>query len=472
MDYACLKGLAPADFFHWFGVVSAIPRGSYKEDRIVAFLEDFARQRKLPCETDSTKNVLIRVPATAGYEAQPPFLFQAHTDMVWNKDPGTDFDFETQPIDLQVRGDRLRAKGTTLGADNAVGIATMLALADGDYPHPELELLFTAAEEVGLVGIRAFDMTKLKARRMVNMDCGDSHVLCVTSAGSIVGQVKKEYTLEPIPEGWQVQKLALSGGKGGHGGLSANKGLACGGNLLGDLLLGADVRLCAMEGKNAIIKACQAVIAVPENMGAALQQRFAALKTIYKDTDPDWQLEIAPASADAALSQKDSADLILALSLLRTGQFRNDGNMPQAIITSGQLRSFALAQGQLQIEFNVRSACDADQDLLFARYQVILTGLGMELTELSRYSGWQEDPGSKLRQQFLSKHKKLFGCDMEIERVHGGIEVGIILGAIPDMDAIGIAPSARGAHTTGEYLLIDEVMPYWQLLTAVLAAKV
>ena len=470
MTYECLKGLEPADFFHWFGQIAQIPHGSRKEEKIVAFLADFAKQRGFAYEIDETKNILIRVPATPGYEQQPSVLFQAHSDMVWRSD--IPFDFETQPIELVRKDDRITANGTTLGADNAVGMATMLAIADGDYPHPELELLFTAAEEVGMVGIRAFDKSKLKSRRMVNMDCGDSHVLCVTSAGCIVGDIHKDYPLYPIPRGWEILKLTLTGGKGGHGGICANAGRACGGNLLGDLLLNKEVRLCHMAGSSAIIKHAEATVAMPIGAKDALQPRFAELKTIYQNTDPDWQLEIAPAQADTALSQEDSAKLILALNTLRTGQFRCDGNRPTTILTSGQLRSFALENGQLKIDFAVRSACDADQDLLFTHYKTLLQVLDLELVELSRYSGWQELPGSPWRKQFEAMHQTLFGHEIEIERCHGGIETGIILGAIPDMDAIGLAPTARGAHTTGEYLLIDEVMPYWQLITAVLAEKI
>jgi len=469
MEYEALKGLEPADFFHWFGKVSAVPRGSHKEEQIVSFLEAFAADRQYACETDSAKNVLIRVPATAGYEDQPAVLLQAHSDMVWRSD--VPFDFENEPIRLLRKDDRITADGTTLGADNAVGMATMLALADGNYPHPELELLFTAAEEVGMVGIRAFDKGKLKARRMINMDCGDSHVLCVTSAGLIRGETKKDYPLYPIPRGWEVWDLKLSGGKGGHSGICANKGLGCGGNLLGDLLLGMEVRLCALAGNDAIIKASSATVAMPMGTRELLLPRFEAIKTIYQSTDPDWHLEIAPGSADTALTREDSSDLILALSILRTGQFRCDGNRPNTILTSGQLRGFSLEAGHLELDFAVRSACDADQDLLFARYQQQLKGLGLTLTQTRRYSGWQELEGSPWRQKFEAMHKKLFGQEIEIERCHGGIETGIIVGAIPDMDAIGLAPTARGAHTTGEYLLIDEVLPYWQLLTAVLAEK-
>ena len=469
MEYACLKGLEPADFFYWFGCIAKIPHGSFQEEKLVAFLADFAEKRGLVYEIDESKNLLMRVPATEGYEDQPPFLFQAHMDMVWRAD--VPFDFSTQPIELQVIGNQLMAKGTTLGADNAVGMATMLALADGDYPHPELELLFTTAEEVGMEGIRAFDCRKLRSRRMVNMDCGDSHVLCVSSAGSAVAAVEKTYGLQPVPADWQVWKLELSGGLGGHSGIAANKGRACGGNLLGDLLLGTETMLSSAFGQEPIMKAFQAVIATAEDI-SGLETRFATLKTIYKDTDPGWQLKITAATAETALSVEDSANLVLALSTWRTGQVRADGNLQTVIVTSSQLGRVELQAGQLRLELAVRSACDADRDLLLDRYKALLANMGLQLQVSRRTSGWQENPESKLRRQFSAMHERLFGAPLEIERVHGGVETGILLGKLPDMDAVGIAPTARGAHTTGEYLLLDQVAPYWRLLTAVLAEKI
>lgn len=469
MDYACLKGLQPADFFHWFGEICKIPHGSYKEEKLVAFLVQFAKERNLFCEVDRHNNVLMRVPASAGYEAQPPFLFQAHTDMIWRKDPGVVFDFETQPINLVVQDGKITAKGTTLGADNAVGIATMLALADGEYPHPELELLFTAAEEVGMAGIRKFDMGKLKARRMVNMDCGDSHVLCVTSAGSISAKIEKTFQTEPVKA--HAWKLVLSGGRGGHSGLCAHMGLACGANLLGRLLLDTGVCLCQAAGQDAIIKQVEAVITLPEGTEEAIKTRFAALKEQYRQVDPNWELTLTPEAEQFALTEEDSNSVFFALGLLHTGATRMDENHKDTVLTSGQIKAFALQDGKFHLNFGIRAASDTDGAQLFEGYQKQLQAKALNLQAFDRYSGWPEDPESKLRQQFLDMHQKLFGCEMEIERVHGGIEVGVLKGAIPDMDAVGIAPTARGAHTTGEYLLIDEVAPYWQLLTAVLAMK-
>jgi len=471
VNYECLKGLEPAEFFRWFGAVSRIPRGSGKEAGFVEFLRQFAAERKLFFTADGENNVLIRVPASAGYETQPPFLFQAHSDMVWRKEQGKEFDFETQPIPLMVQGDRLIADGTTLGADNAVGLATMLALADGDHPHPELELLFTSREEVGMLGARAYDYSAIRARRMVNMDCGDSHVLCVTSAGSTVCRVTGAFSMEPVTEG-RCLHLRPVGGLGGHSGLCANMGRSCAANLLGDLLLDLPVRICSCFGQGAILKSCEAVVILPEDISVhALQDKFDALASVCAGSDPGWRLEVKPAEAASALSVEDSANIALALSLLRTGQFRADGVDPRIIVTSGHIGSFSLVFGAFELAFAVRSASDADADSLAARYAAILRRLGIALEVTDRKTGWQEDRGSVLRQKFQRVHTRLFGEEMELERVHGGVEVGVVKGAIPDMDAVGVAPTARGAHTTGEYLLLDEVQPYWQLILGVLEEK-
>lgn len=477
--YSEIEKLEPKAFFKWFCAVSKIPRGSRKEQHIIAYLQEFARQRNIYCETDETGNVFMRLPPSAGYETQAPILFQAHMDIVCDQDPDISFNFETDPIPLVIDGDLVRARGTTLGADNAVGIATMLALADDpSIPHPELELLFTVEEEVGMQGIRSFDVAKLKARRMINMDCGDSHVLCVSSAGKVVGEIRQEFPCSPVMESETVLTLTLDGGLGGHSGICANKGRCCMGNALGDLLAALDgypVRLCSLYGNKPILKAVEAAIALPKEalskITALLESRFAQLRSVYAHTDPDIRMTLGVGDADAAVSPEATGQIVTALSLLRAGQFRADGNDPRIIMTLGLLSHVSLTAGLLKIDFAVRSTNDADQALLFSRYQRLCRLVGMDLVQISEAPGWPERPDSPFRDKFQRVHTQLFGSPAELERAPGGVEVSMVVNRLADMDAVGIAPTARGAHTTSEHLYIRETQPYWSLIQAVLAEK-
>lgn len=468
MVYKCLEALEPACFFRWFGEVSAIPRGSRKEQKLIAFLQRFAAERELSCATDEAGNVLMRLPAFPGYEDQPSILFQAHMDMIWNCAEGTAFDFETQPLDLYVDGDFLRARGTTLGADNAVGLATMLALADDPaIPHPALELLFTVAEEGGMVGIRAVDPAAITARRMINMDCGDSHVLCVSSAGKNDLGIDCTFPTEKA-EG-QALRLTLSGGKGGHPGLCANLGRFCAANALGDLLFALpSFRLCSLKGSEAIMGWGEAVIYAPEGSEATLLRRFAAIKSVYAQTDPNVTLTLEACEGAPALTEEDSRKVALCLMHLRSGQFRCDGNRPENIVTSGTVIGLSLEKGSFRLRYRLRSTISADSDLQFDR---LCSAIPLELKSLDSYEGWTERHDSAFRDKFQRVHSALFGEPMDIERCPGGVEVGILSSKIPDMDALGVAPTGRGAHSTDERLYISETADYWKLLLALLADK-
>ena len=470
MVYECLEKLEPAGFFRWFGEIAAIPHGSHKEQQLMAFLQQFATQRGIPCETDKTGNVRMRLPAHEDYVNQPAVLFQAHMDMIWAAAPGVDFDFDTQPLSLYVEGDELRARGTTLGADNAVGMATMLALADDPtIPRPALELLFTVAEEAGMVGIRAVDPTTIHARRMINMDCGDSHVLCVSSAGKNDVGIDHIFPLVPVSgKGFQV---TIDGGLGGHPGLAANQSRCCAANAMGDLLTALpEFRLCSLMGSQAIMPETTAVIATDDV--AALECRFEAIRQVYAQTDPHVRLTVTPCEAPlAALSADDSRRVAMCLAQMRSGQFRCDGNAPQNVVTSGAITGLTLEKGAFSLRYRLRSTIAADSDLHFERLVCMVSLLGMTLRSIDSYEGWTERQDSPFRDKFLRVHRELFGEEMELERCPGGIETGILTSKLPDMDAIGIAPTARGAHTPNEHLFISQVQPYWQLLLAVLAEK-
>jgi len=480
MEYEALHGLEPREYFKWFGAVSEIPRGTGNEARFIAFLKDYACTRGLYCETDAAGNVYMRVPATPGYEAEPSILLQAHMDMVCAKEAGVEFDFEREPICLRAAEGKLYAKGTTLGADNGVGLATMLALGDAaDIPHPALEFLFTVEEECGLKGIRKFDMTRIHSRRMINMDCGDSHVLCVGCAGRISGRIRQQYRTERIPEDYSCLHIRISGGRGGHSGLMIREGRACAGNLMGELLC-ADffsLRLCSMHtSEKPILKECSAIAAFPQKKLEAamdkIMQRFRQIQSIYQMTDPDLKLEIqACGQVFEGLDEDASAKIVQLIGLLHTGLYRIDAQRPSAVITSSALGTFSLESGLLQADFSIRSTSNAEKALLFEKYKAVAELLNVDLEELDRVPGWTERRESALRSKFSIIHKRLFHTELELERIQGCVETCIICDAIPDMDAIGIAPTARGAHTTQECLYINEVAPYWALVKAILAER-
>lgn len=478
--YEVLKGLEPRCFFEWFGAISQIPRGSCKQEKIVAFCQNFAKERNLDCQVDQRGNVFMRAPATDGYENEPTILLQAHMDMVWVKDAGVEFDFETQPINLIRRDNWLMADGTTLGADNGVGVATMLAVADSkDIPHPPLELLFTADEEIGLKGIRCFDMSKITARRMLNMDCGYSHEVCVSSAGSTSSAIKKTYPITSVSPEDAVLEVAITGGKSGHSGIMIWKGRACAGNEMGELmsvLENIPVKLCRMKtAEKAILGACTAVICVPRDSKdeavRLLNQRFEEIHTIFSDREPDLKLTITEGTAATCVDPKITGQIFTAMRLLRTGLLRLNENDPTITITSGALAPSYFEDGELKIGYSIRSANTCDMDATYRKMATLTKLLDMELEKLDRHTGWPERVGSAFLEKFLDAHQRVCGFPAKLERVHGGIEAGPIVGAIPDMDAVGYAPTARGAHTTKEYLAIDEVEPFWLVLKEVLASR-
>lgn len=471
-----IENLEPQAFFRWFAAISKIPHESHKEEKITAFLVDFFHRRNIPVETDKTGNVLAKLAATPGYENQPAILFQAHMDMVCRKDEGVEFDFDNDPIELVIDGDLLKARGTTLGADNAVGMATMLAIADDPaIAHPALELLFTACEEQGMVGIRSFDFSKLEARRMVNMDCGDSHVIAVCSAGKIQTEIHRQYDLTPVGADEAVLHLRMDGGLGGHSSLCADKNRCCCARAMGEILSDIpEVRLCAFRGVSPIIKECTADIAVPVakrgEITGAICNRFEALQKNYAVSDPDVKLYISPRTAQAGIGAGESQKLLKLISMLKTSRLELPGSDPD-VVSLSILCEAVLENGKLFAEVLVRSTENEEMDKITTYYKQEAEALGFDLQIVDSYPVWRENPDSAFRAKFQKLHTALYGKEMDIERVPGGIETVFITKAIPNMDPVGVAPTARGAHTTAEHLFISEVEPYWALIKAVLADK-
>jgi len=490
--YEVTKGLKPEPFFYWFGEISACPRPSGNEKVLIEYIRDFAEKRNLECDVDEAGNVFIRVPATSGYEDYPSYLLQAHMDMVTVKEDGVEFDFSKDALNLAVDGDKLYAQGTTLGADNGAGLAVMLALGDTlteeQIPHPPLELLFTVEEETGLKGIKRFDCSKIKSRKMLNFDAGAPHRVTICCGGSIKSIISERYSTTVVGEDWNFINIRISGGLGGHGADMINKGRACAVNTMGELLTSLIVdesvtrmRICSLKSSEPeIIKECECLIAVPEeakdNALAILAECFDMVKDIYKNSDPDIKMELYQISDMGkncnAVSAEDSEKIAQCLSYLETAMYRSNYEFNGAAVTGGYISSANLTdEGVLDITFSVSSSINSDMRLEFKKYVLKMKNLGMELKEVDSWCGWAEDSSSALRDTIYSLHKELFNADMATTRCLGSVEVGVIKTAIPDMDAVCFAPHTVGAHTTKEHILISQVQPFWELLKKLIIVK-
>ncbi len=476
-----LENLKPKGFFKWFEEITRIPHGSGHEERIAAFLENFAAERGLACMKDEMNNILFRVPATPGYENEPSVLLQGHMDMVWAKDATATVDLETDPLELCVCGNELKAKGTTLGADDGVAIATMLAIADDDtIAHPALECFCTVEEETGLIGIHNADLSVIQSRRMINLDAGSSHEICVSAVGAKMVSVEKKFQ-SCTEEGLTQLHLRLFGGLGGHAGILSHKNRACCINIMGELLFMLSRQMPVYLGEviaegPSIHGSCEVYASVPaERVAEAeslLQTQFCDINGRYGKTDPNLALAVsAQEKTKTILSAEDSANIIRLMFLLHTGVRKSDADDLSLIITSSTFSKISLTVGKFTASFSVRSLDNSVGELWYYRTEELLRMLGFRAVIKHEFTAWPGSDNCVMQNRFAEEHRRLFGEDIKILHLHASIEANVLIGQIPDMDAVGIQPTAVDFHTPEETLFIDQVQPFWDLLLAVLARK-
>lgn len=476
------KGFEPQSFFYWFDEISRIPRGSKTEQAIGDYIMGFAAKRGLSAERDVLGSILVRVPASKGYENEPVLLLQAHLDMVWATAPGVSHDFTKDPIGYRIENGGLYGNGTNLGSDNGIGIAFMLAIADGnEFVHPELELLFTVQEEIGLIGMKNFDMTKLRARRMINTDCGKSHMVCVSSVGCKINSVNEQMPVTDS-EGLTGIRVVITGGLGGHGGLDAHRNRMDAASLMGELLSQLDrslgVRLASIEMEGGYIhRGGTAALACPtENVQtAAIALRGFAKESLtrYFENDPGVTVTIETVGAECLkpVSEADTQRIIRLLLLIPSGALRHDALDLEYVITSSGTTKASLTEGAFSVTYSTRSAIDIERDLWDRRFSEICRLLGFEPVFNRGYGGWPERKDSVLQKKIRACHERLFGNEIAVEHIHGGIEASYVIMAHPDMDIIGISPTAFGAHTLNEHIVLSEVGDFWTLMKAFLAER-
>ena len=477
MEYV-ISGRKPASVFRFFEEISAIPRGSYNEGGIADYLVDFAKARGLESYRDELNNVLIKAPATKGQEGRAPILFQGHTDMVCEKNADVEHDFLRDPLKLWVDGNLLRAKGTTLGADNGIAVAMMLALLDGEIAeHPAFECLFTTAEEVGLNGAHGFDYSLVSSRTMVNMDSEDLGMVTCGCAGGLRSDLVLNATMEAFSG--SALRVRIGGLMGGHSGADVNTGRANAnklmGRLLATLLPSCDARIVSIEGgskDNAIPRECEVVLAVPNaDVATELLTDAAAeiARELVKD-DRGFFVTVEDCEDEAVMMSKtDTARVCAVLSCAANGVLAMSRDVAGLVEYSRNLGVVRTEGDSVTFVFSSRSGMESRLDASIRELDALAAVVNCQTNHYSRYPGWDFAPTSKLRDAYLAAYRDVTGKDAEVNVIHAGLECGIIHSKLPDMDVISIGPTMFDIHSPNEALDLDSTEIFWKTVERLVA---
>lgn len=471
------ENFEPRRLLERFEDICAIPHGSGHEQALGDWIMALAEQRGHEAVRDAAGNILVHVAAAPGCETAPPVLLQGHLDMVLAQEEGLERDMLREPVHLVLEGSILRADRTTLGADNAVGLCSMLALMDvGDLRHPPLELLFTVCEEEGLQGIQAFDMSLLRARQMINMDMGDPDCMVIGSAGSGKLTMSRPCDHTPCHNAVGLQ-IAISGLRGGHSGLLAGKNhasaLHIAGRLLGKLCDAQPARLVRLEsdGDSSIPRSALLQVAVPDREAAVVLLRDTA-QSLARELweEPELAVTIEELDCLSAASIGDTRALADFLVLVPYDVAVRNTLHPEWVLSSALLMAARYAEGHFSGLLSIRANRDEYFDGTMQRISALCRMTGVTAVMQGEWiPAWPECLGTPLQTACLNTFRALFHREMQQEVEHGTVEVSVIAKAIPDMDIVGFAPKSRGAHTPQEHLYLDTMEPFWKHLTALLA---
>ena len=467
MENFVLSHLEPGNVFRFFEELSRIPRESGHTDAVSAWVEDFARTRGLRCRRDELGNVVIWKDASPGYEGHPAVILQGHTDMVCVQAPGTDHDFEKDPLTLVLDGDWLRAENTTLGGDDGAAVAMMLALLDDDaIPHPPIEAVFTVDEEIGLLGAAGLDCSDLEGRMLINLDSEDEGVLTAGCAGG--ARCDLTLSLPMRPASGKLCTLELTGLPGGHSGAEIHKNIPNANRVLAQCLQALPdarlVSLCGGEQDNAIPDRARAVFVLPEDQTESAPEKFHELKS-GAACSFTWA---GHAPADA-LSPEDTRRAVSLILSAPNGVQAMEPDLPGQVRTSLNLGILRLEEGRLRLTWSVRSSAGAEKEKLIEALKALADGCGGTFSRRGDYPAWEYRPASRLRDVMVRVYRERTGKEPVVETIHAGLECGLLAQKLPGLDAVSIGPDMRDIHSPRERLSIPSVRRTWEYLLAVLA---
>ncbi len=475
-----LENLDPQNVFYYFEEVCKIPLGSGHSRQISDYLKAFAGEHGLYCRQDELNNIIMIKEASKGYEDHASVLLQGHMDMVAVKDADCTLDMTKDGLQLEILGDRLSAKGTSLGGDDGIAVAFGLALLAGEeYRHPKIELILTVDEEVGMEGAAGLTVDDLTAKRMINLDLEEEMMFIVGCAGGARIDIRKKTETEQV--NGMLCKLKISGLQGGHSGQEINKergnAICLMGRLLAALQEKTPIYLKEVNGgtaDNAIPNEVCAEIVVTEwteDIAAFMEEKFCGLKAEFAGKEDGLKCELQVGAEDALIevcNRKDSEQWIHLLNVIPHGVIANSVKMKGLVETSLNPGILNVSAAEGMVSTSVRSSNAAAKEALINQLKSITACCDAKVGLLGDYPGRDYDLDSPLREKMVTIYEEMYGVKPQIEAIHAGLECGIFQSKIPGLDCVSIGPDMQDIHTTRETLSIPSVQRVWKFLLKVL----
>lgn len=477
-----ITDLKPALVWQIFDEITKVPRPTHHLDKMKAFLVDWAKRHNIEYAADEVGNVMMKVPATPGHENAPVIILQGHQDMVAEKLPEVNHDFLNDPIQTEVDGEWVRAKGTTLGADNGLGCATAMAcLIDPDLVHGPLEVLLTVDEEQGLIGANGLQPGFVTGKILLNLDSEEMGQLVIGCAGGKVTVCSLPFSRQPAPDG-VFYEISLSGLKGGHSGMEINLGRANANQQLARFLWEADriapLELAYIDGgglANAIPRDAKAVVCVNREDGETFTGFAADFSNLLHSEfavveNPDFRFEVKECKPMIEIIESQLAhNLIAALFACPNGVQGMSAAIPGLVETSDNLASVKiLRDNTIEITVHQRSSVDSRRDEIADRVAALFSMIGADVKFDDAYVGWSPNPESEVLKVAEESYEKLFGSKPKIEALHAGLETGLFLEKMPYLDMVSFGPTLKDIHSPGEKANIKSVQQFYSLLSEML----
>lgn len=478
-----LSNLEPKEVFGYFEEICGIPHPSYKEKKLSDYCMAFAQKHGLEAYQDQLGNVIIIKEATPGYEDAEPLVLQGHLDMVCEKEPGCEIDFEKGGLRLKIEGDYITAEGTTLGGDDGIAIAYSLAvLASDTLQHPRIEAVFTVSEEVGMEGAEFIDLSVLKGHRLLNLDSEEEGYLLTSCAGGCRAAISLPVEYEARQGAFY--EIRVDGLIGGHSGAEIDKGRANSNLLMGRVLMALEdmipYSLTELSGglkDNAIPRETKARVVVDtayiNRFEDVLRLTEKQITEEFSLSDPDIKVTAVNAGIreTKALTQTSGKKVLTLLNLLPNGVQSMSAAIPGLVETSLNLGVLSLSEKSLEMRYSVRSSVQTAKEYVVAKLQLLTKELGGSLAVEGNYPAWEYRKDSPLRDTMIRVYKEMYGKEPVVQALHAGLECGLLAGKIKDLDAVSVGPDMVSIHTTEEKLSISSTSRVWKYLQEVISQK-